>query len=101
MTSENQTKIENLAESITSALNTFSTKEVENTLIDRIGRDHRTLQQAFTRLCLKWIEHCASSGYPIDPRNEQSHLVSKDLLEGFFLKKGEEDFKPSDYLRTI
>jgi len=60
--------------------------------------EHRTLQQAFTRLCLKWLEHVASDEYKYDLRNEDSKKVATELVEGFVKEK---KFKPSEYLRTI
>ena len=44
-----------------------------NKLIERHTRDHRTLQQKFTTLCLKWIETVGASNYGFDGRNECSH----------------------------
>lgn len=45
-------------------------------------REHRTLQQNFTRLCLWWIKTCASDSYgqSVDGRNEASHTVCKALV---------------------
>src|ERR1019366_169708 len=44
-----------------------------NKLIERHTRDHRTLQQKFTTLCLKWVETVGASNYGFDGRNECSH----------------------------
>lgn len=44
-------------------------------------REHRTLQQSFTRLCLAWIKFVASSKYQFDGRNEAAHEMCKGLLE--------------------
>ena len=44
-------------------------------------KEHRTLQQNFTRLCVHWLCTCASDDYKYDLRNEASHLVSKALVE--------------------
>lgn len=65
--------------------------------IAEMSNDHRTLQQAFTKLCLQWIEHVASSDYRTDGRNEQSKQTAERLIKGF----ADEDFKPSQYLHTI
>ena len=43
---------------------------------------HRTLQQSLTRFCVEWLMVCASDGYGYDGRNEASHRVAKQLLDG-------------------
>ena len=43
---------------------------------------HRTLQQNLTRFCIAWLRVCASEDYGYDGRNEESHKVAKQLLEG-------------------
>ncbi len=70
-----------LTNEITNYLNTYGDKSEE--FNDAMSREHRTLQQNFTRLCLAWIEHCASDDYHYDGRNEASHNTSKVILEGF------------------
>ena len=44
--------------------------------------EHRTLQQSFTSLCIEWLRLCASDNYGYDGRNELSHTVAKELIEG-------------------
>lgn len=44
-------------------------------------KEHRTLQQNFTRLCINWLCTCASDDYRYDGRNEASHLIAKALIE--------------------
>ena len=44
-------------------------------------REHRTLQQSFTRLCIHWLVTCASDEYQFDGRNEASHEIAKALIE--------------------
>ena len=56
----------------------FSPKKVAEAL----QNEHRTLQQSFTSLCLEWLNICASDEYRYDGRNELSHLVAKELIEG-------------------
>jgi hypothetical protein len=70
-----------LVNEITNFVNTFSLKSDEFTA--EMSREHRTLQQSFTRLCLAWIEHCASDDYRYDLRNEDSHTICKTLVESF------------------
>ena len=43
-------------------------------------KEHRTLQQSFTRLCIQWLCTWASDEYRYDGRNEASHLISKALI---------------------
>jgi hypothetical protein len=70
-----------LTSEITNYLNTYGDKSVE--FNEAMSREHRTLQQNFTRLCLAWIEHCASDDYWTDGRNEASKNTAKAILEGF------------------
>lgn len=44
-------------------------------------KEHRTLQQNFTRLCIQWLATCASDDYRFDGRNEASHVIAKALIE--------------------
>ena len=48
---------------------------------EEMTREHRTLQQSFTRLCIQWLCTCASDDYRYDGRNEASHEVAKALIE--------------------
>ena len=68
-----------LVQDITDYLNTFNSKEKE--FCEAMSCEHRTLQQNFTRLCLQWIEHCASPEYRTDGRNDGSKEVSIRILE--------------------
>lgn len=47
---------------------------------EEMTREHRTLQQSFTRLCIHWLSTCASDEYRYDGRNEASHEIAKALL---------------------
>ncbi len=38
---------------------------------EQMGREHRTLQQSFTRLCFEWIRYCAEMEH-YDDRNRAS-----------------------------
>ena len=93
---------------ITNHLNTFGDKS--EAFNEAMSREHRTLQQNFTRLCLKWLEHVASDNYSTDGRNEQSKDIAQTLLNGFKELKIKEGYsghsldmmsKPSGYLGTI
>jgi hypothetical protein len=102
------TKTKELVQEITSYVNTFNDKSQE--FCQQMSCEHRTLQQSFTKLCLKWLEHCASDEYRTDGRNEQSQKIARELLEGFRDKQIKEGFtgdtlrlmsKPSGYLGCI
>lgn len=86
-----------LTNQITEFVNTFSTSE-SNEFIDEMNCEHRTLQQSFTRLCLKWLENCASENYKHDDRNQASYEISGELLYPFRSHHG---FDPSKFLPMI
>ena len=67
------------AERIGLLLNDFGFSPV--LVCKNLEREHRTLQQSFTRLCIEWLKTCASDEYRYDGRNEMSHEVSKGLLD--------------------
>ncbi len=58
-----------------------------------MSADHRTIQQAFTKLCFQWLEHVASEGYRTDGRNIASHQIAKQMLDEWYSKErgGERD----------
>lgn len=97
-----------LVGNITDYVNTFNDKG--NEFCEAMSCEHRTLQQSFTKLCLKWLEHCASPEYRTDPRNEGSQKIARELLSGFMDKQTKEGFtgetlefmsKPSGHLFYI
>ena len=51
--------------------------------IDAMSKEHRTLQQSFTKLCMQWLEYVASDEYRTDGRNEASHELCKDLIGAY------------------
>ncbi len=88
--------------------------------LNKMSNDHRTLQQAFTRLCFQWIERVARDDYRVDARNADSKEAAKAMVTGFlaqtaligFRKEIErihphmvganpEDNKPSQWLAFI
>lgn len=73
--------------------------------IELMNREHRTLQQSFTRLCLKWLENCASKDYGFDLRNEDSHTISKTIIDSFIKAMKAEEFGdnavPSNWLAHV
>ena len=46
-----------------------------------MAKDHRTIQQNFTRLCLEWIKTCANDEYRHDERNRASHVKCKAIVD--------------------
>ena len=66
-------------EVVSNMLNSFSFNPEE--FCKEMTREHRTLQQSFTRLCIHWLCTCASDDYRYDGRNEASHEIAKALIE--------------------
>lgn len=48
---------------------------------EEMSREHRYLQNEFTRLCVEWLRTCGSDDYRYDGRNEDSHNFGKMLIE--------------------
>ena len=95
MTDNSETQ--KLVEHITDFVNSYSMKPLE--FIEAMESEHRTLQQSFTKLCLLWIENCASDAYRYDGRNEASHNISAELIQLF--KQVNHDIAPSSFLPLI
>ena len=53
--------------------------------VEEFARDHPTLQQTFTSLCLEWIEYVGSPEYYYDGRNEMSHAKC-EVIRDFMIK---------------
>lgn len=70
---------EECAENVAMALNVFGFDN--EAFCKQMCKEHRTLQQSFTRLCIHWLSTCASDDYRYDGRNEASHEVAKALIE--------------------
>lgn len=101
-------KYKKLAGEITDALNPFGFDQ--QAFNQAMSTEHRTLQQNFTRMCLGWIEHCASEEYRTDLRNEGSAEISKKLINLYKEEMANKGFtgvtlelmsKPSKYLVTV
>ena len=90
-------EIQELVNEITDFVNSFFPET--DSFIACMASEHRTLQQSFTRLCLRWLEHCAGIDYRYDDRNRASHETAKKLIESFREKTGNID--PSDFLPII
>jgi len=93
-----QTQAKEVVNNVTDYLNSFSNKNKE--FIAEMNREHRTLQQSFTKLCMEWLENCASEDYNFDGRNEASHKIASVMVEGFHDAKGTMS-KPSEWLPCI
>jgi len=91
--------VNQLVEEITNYVNTMSLKPEEFTA--SMSRQHRTLQQSFTRLCLEWIEYCGSEEYRYDPRNQGSHDICKQVIEGFMNSNDIANVPPSKFLPMV
>ena len=71
---------EHTAKTVTDYLNGMRAHESE--FIEAMSREHRTLQQEFTGLCLLWIKHCAElKEFEYDGRNEYSHIKCKEIAD--------------------
>ena len=73
----NEKKSAETADKITTILNDFSFDAEQ--VAKAMSREHKTLQQAFTGLCLEWLKVCASDTYSTDGRNEASHNIAKEI----------------------
>lgn len=72
---------EQCARNIGEMCNSFSFNAKK--IAEQIARtEHRTIQQSITRFCVEWLKVCASDDYGYDGRNEASHEVAKELLDG-------------------
>lgn len=69
-----------LAEDIARAINNFGFGYKE--FCEAMTREHRTLQQSFTRLCIYWLKTCAElEEYQFDGRNEASVMLGKIVMD--------------------
>jgi hypothetical protein len=97
ITTMENTKAKNIAREMSYFVNSYSSDHKE--FINEMGKDHRTLQQSFTKLCLKWIEFVGSDDYRHDLRNQDSHEVCQKMIATF--RRDNDNWKPSDFLRMI
>jgi hypothetical protein len=94
-------------EAVARMVNTFGSPGAE--FVPLMARQHRTLQQAFTKVCFQWLEYVGSEEYRTDLRNQAAHDVSKKLL-GMFRAEMEKQYsgdtmdlmgKPSNWMQMI
>ena len=74
-------KADELANEISNFVNGASINEVER-LVELMGQDHPTLQQAKMRLVCLFVEQMANKAYT-DARNEQSKKTAIAMIEGY------------------
>jgi len=67
-----------MAEAMSRFINNMN-DDPKKVFIEKMGRDHRTLQQNFTRLCVNWLEQIAK-GHS-DLRNQASVELGKKFIE--------------------
>lgn len=72
-------KMSNNVEMVSDMLNKFGFDPED--FCKEFTKEHRTIQQSLTRLCVHWLCTCASDEYRYDGRNEASHVVAKALIE--------------------
>ena len=63
---------------IANAVNSFNFDD--KAFCETMLREHKTLQQSFTRLCFEWIKACGQNKN-VDARNEASVKACKQLSE--------------------
>jgi hypothetical protein len=96
MSTEINEKTKEVVNDITDYVNTFSRRDDFNEIM---SMEHRTLQQSFTRLCLRWIEHVSKEEYRTDGRNEQSKNICQKIVNDFKEKNG--GYVPSEFIGYI
>lgn len=69
-------KNQEIASTIMEAVNCFG---FEKEIIKSMLKEHRTLQQSFTRLCVEWLKALSTNPY-YDYRNEASVDFAKALI---------------------
>lgn len=77
MTTKDKKNVEN----VSLMLNDFSFSA--KGFCEGMTREHRTLQQSFTRLCIEWLQTCADANYRYDGRNEASHKIAVELAQSY------------------
>lgn len=66
-----------IAEHIMTEVNHFCNTEK---IAEYMSREHRTLQQTFTKLCVDWLKQLAVTEY-YDERNKASVELAKSLMD--------------------
>jgi hypothetical protein len=71
--------IQETVKKVSDIVNSFNDDPMD-TFIRQMTFQHKTLQQSFTKLCLKWIETVASAEYRFDGRNQHSHELCEHII---------------------
>ena len=75
-----QLKADELAEAASFSLNSFLFDQ--NAFVNTMSRQHRTIQQRFTKLCVAWLKRlAATSDGHYDERNEASVLFARSIKD--------------------
>lgn len=80
---EREQKIRDQAEALCSQISDFLNaygQERAKALVACLSREHRTLQQSFTRFCMRWFERLASDEHGHDGRNQASVDLAKKIM---------------------
>lgn len=102
-----QAEIDRTQQAVTVISNFVNSYGHNSDLFNKLmANEHRTLQQSFTKLVLKWLEFAASPEYRTDRRNEATKQTAQKLLEGWELLGKKDpmqtaDMKPSTWLPLI
>lgn len=75
------TKDNKNVETVSTMLNDFGFSA--KSFCESMTREHRTLQQSFTRLCIEWLQTCADAEYRYDGRNEASHTIAVEIAQSY------------------
>lgn len=72
-----------VAKIVSDSLNCINDTTFIGEFVYTMSRDHRTLQQAFTRLCVAWIKDLAEREKEqcYDARNEASVKLAKEIVK--------------------
>ena len=76
---EDEREVREVVSSVSHLVNAYCHEETDF-FIREMGREHRTLQQGFTRLCQAWFLHLATlKEFQYDLRNEASVELAKKI----------------------
>jgi len=80
MRMEDEREVREVVSSVSHLVNAYGHDEVDF-FVREMGREHRTLQQGFTRLCRAWFLHLATlKEFQYDLRNEASVELARKIM---------------------
>jgi len=81
-------KAEKLVRQLTNFVNCMAMHSREQQFCELMGREHRTLQQSFSKLCYEWIQYQSKQYVEgnFDPRNEYACKVANKIATDETLK---------------